>query len=149
MQKRIFYIIFTLATLCFSECGEYKDNNNDETEVTASDFAMAYFNYDFSKAATLATDDSRKWLEFEASNITDGDIQTLRDAEEGAIVEVNSSTTEGDEATVEMTVKNYLYTDAIGKPGRMVEGKVITVKLKKQADGKWKVRMEAPLRSGK
>ena len=148
MQKRPFYIIFTLATLCFSACGG-NNNNNNEIEVTASDFAQAYFNYDFRKAAELATDDSRKWLEFEASNITDGDIQTLREAEQGATVEVTSSKTEGDEATVEISANNFLYTDSIGKPGRMMEGKVIVVKLKKQADGKWRVRMEAPLRSGK
>lgn len=87
MQKRIFYIIFTLATLLLTACGS-ETKEEREVMTVARDFAEAYFNYDFDKASKLLTDDSRKWLNFEASNLTEDDMVTLRNDGQGAEVDV-------------------------------------------------------------
>ena len=88
MQKRFFYTIFTFVAVCFASCGE-EGRTYEAIETTAIDFANAYFNYDLVKAQTMVDDQSKKWLRYEASNITEADLELLRMQDEGATVTVD------------------------------------------------------------
>ena len=147
MQKRVFYIIFTLATLLLTACGS-ETKEEREVMTVARDFAEAYFNYDFDKASMLLTDDSRKWLNFEASNLTEDDMVTLRNDGQGAEVDVDNPIISGDGATVGIKVSHFHVTDSLAGGGHLEEEATFAVGLQRQADGRWKVRMEGPLRSG-
>ncbi|MGM9699159.1 MAG: hypothetical protein ACI3Y0_11020 [Prevotella sp.] len=149
MRNLAFFHIFISLALVVTACDNY-GNERGEIGKTAEDFATAYFNYDFTGASQFATDDCRKWFEFEASNISDENIRQLREMEEGATVEldgieiVNDST-----ASVGLRIRNFLAIDSIGGLGHIVDEKTIVLQLQRTREAEWKVRMEGPLQSGK
>ena len=147
MQKRFFYTIFTFVAVCFASCGE-EGRTYEAIETTAIDFANAYFNYDLVKAQTMVDDQSKKWLRYEASNITEADLELLRMQDEGATVTVDDSECFEDSAVVTVTANNFLLADSLCSKGRMVEEKTFTIVLLQDSSKKWKVRREGPLRSG-
>ncbi|MDD6895277.1 MAG: hypothetical protein PUD51_05370 [Prevotellaceae bacterium] len=135
--------------ICLSAC---RQSNTEHTEVeeTALEFAQAYFNYDFARAAEMATADSRKWLEFEASNISQADIDLLRRQDSGAeIVVTDTDSNGGNWASARLTARNFLVADTLGKAGHFVEEQDFDLKLQRDSAGRWRVRMEGPLRSGR
>ena len=148
MQKRFFYTIFTIATLCFASCVD-DGRSNKAIEKTAEEFANAYFNYDLAKAQLMVDEQSKKWLSYEASNITEADLELLRMQDKGATVTVDDSDCFADSAIVTVTVSDFLLADSLGSKGRMVDEKTFTIRLVQDANGKWKVRMGGPLRSEK
>ena len=149
MQKRIFCRIYMALTICCTACG-HSDLGKSQAEVAAKEFAEAYFNYDFGKAAQYATDNSRKWIEFKASNIGEDDIAILREQENGATVEITDADQYNENnATVSLRISNFLETDTLGGKGHVVDEASINLHLQLTTEGKWKVRMEGPLRSGK
>ena len=96
------------------------------------------------------TDDSRRWIEFKASNIGEDDINTLRDQDRGPSVEITDADLRDESnATVSVSVSNFFETDSIGGSARMVDEASFDLKLQLEADGKWRIRMEGPLRSGR
>lgn len=149
MENMFFKSVFTAMLICLAACQSSTSEHSD-VEKVAEDFAKAYFNYDFEKAAQLATADSRKWLEYEASNLSHGDIDMLRCQDEGAdAVVVGTDYNGGGWAMVSVTARNFLLADSIGGAGRIVDEHDFELKLRKGDDGQWKVRMEGPLRSGR
>ena len=56
--------------------------NKEEEQVNsrAKEFAENYFNLRFDKAYGNCTEDSRKWMAFRASNITEHDLEAVRSA---------------------------------------------------------------------
>ena len=74
--------------------------NKEEEQVNsrAKEFAENYFNLRFDKAYGNCTEDSRKWMAFRASNITEHDLEAVRSAPEEAYVsstecqQINDST---------------------------------------------------------
>ncbi|MGN0281923.1 MAG: hypothetical protein ACI4B3_06460 [Prevotella sp.] len=149
MQKRIFYRIFTALTICLAACDNIHVGKT-AVEKVAEEFALAYFNYDFGKASELITGDSRKWIEFEATNIGYDDITLLREKESGATVDiVNVEEWDENNASVSVRVCDFLDTDTIGGKGHIVSEDTFVLKMQRTEDGQWKVRMEGPLRSGK
>ena len=140
MQKRFFYTIFTFVAVCFASCGE-EGRTYEAIETTAIDFANAYFNYDLVKAQTMVDDQSKKWLRYEASNITEADLELLRMQDEGATVTVDDSECFEDSAVVTVTANNFLLADSLCSKGRMVEEKTFTIVLLQDSSKKWKVRM--------
>lgn len=148
MQKRIFCRVFMALTIISTAC-EGTDKKR-EAENTAQEFAEAYFSYDYGKAALYVTDDSRRWIEFKASNIGEDDINTLRDQDRGPSVEITDADLRDESnATVSVSVSNFFETDSIGGSARMVDEASFDLKLQLEADGKWRIRMEGPLRSGR
>ena len=115
----------------------------------AEEFANAYFNYDLAKAQLMVDEQSKKWLSYEASNITEADLELLRMQDKGATVTVDDSDCFADSAIVTVTVNDFLLADSLGSKGRMVDEKTFTIRLVQDANGKWKVRMGGPLRSEK
>ena len=149
MQKRFFCRIFMALTVICTACG-HSGNIQSDAEKVAQEFAEAYFNYDFKKATGLVTEESRKWIEFKASNVSMDDIALLREQNRGASVETTNAETQGENmATVTVSVSDFLESDSIAGKGHIVDNATFDLQLEQTAEGVWKVRMEGPLRSGK
>lgn len=151
MRIRAFLATFALS-LC--SCTHTGNGPQDMAEAAAAEFAEAYFNYHYKDAAAAATADSRKWLEYAASNVTQGDVDKLRSAEEDATVEIVSSAFEDDSRTkcaVRVNVGNFLRKDSInGKPGGYAKNACFLLRVElDEGTGRWLVRMAGLPRSEK
>ena len=146
-MKRYSFLFMVLMMLV--ACGESKDGSEDQLMEVVDSFAVSYFNYDLMKAQRFSTVDSEKWLQFIASNIQQEDVDILRQQELPATVEIGEVNYTGDSsAIVNISVHNFLSMDSIGKVGRMTDE--ASFRLNAQiSNGKWRIRMEGPLRSEK
>ena len=114
----------------------------------ATEFAEDYFNLRFDEAFKSCTPDSRKWIAFRASNITEKDLEAVRAAEEEAYV-ASARCTRMDDSTalVRLVVCEALAPDSLEQPeGRIARETAVFIPLKKEGR-KWRVRMEGPLQN--
>ena len=104
-------------------------------------FADAYFNYDFQTAAQFCSPESSKWLRYEASQMTQADVDRLASKGFGAahsIVDVeNLSDT--------LDVNDYYATAALDSVGRVVDHTLFKVSLRRR-NNNWEVVLDSPLR---
>ncbi len=134
-------VLLLLASLLTLGC-QPSDNNYDQVEDTAGQWADAYFNCRLSEAQKYVTADSERWLRFVASNMTEGDVELLNARETGAEVEVTDVYVGSDTlATAMVRVAGWLSWDSIGRPGKMhnEDGSFLIDLVKR--DGRWMVRM--------
>lgn len=141
------------ATFCAAVATSCADGAADKEEeavaAAAEAFASCYFNYDFAGARPYCTEGSLKWLSFAASNVTQTDLDVLKTQREGAECEANDIELTADTtAEAVLKVTNVMLTDTLGRPGRIVDEAVFTVKLVRRS-GRWLVRMEGLPQSGK
>lgn len=131
------------AFVClFAACDRSSEAVKDAITQDVICFAEPYFNYQFNNAVAFCTPESRKWLVFAASNVTEADLDVLRQQAEGAEVEVSSiEITTDTTAMAGVDVSNFLLADSIGRPARIeAEGRfILPVVLR---GGRWLVRME-------
>ena len=130
-------------------CGESRDGSEEQLMEVVDSFSVSYFNYDLQKAQRFSTVDSEKWLQFIATNIQQEDVDILRQQDLPATVEIGEVNYTGDSsAIVNISVQNFLSMDSIGKAGRMTDHASFRLNALIQ-NGKWRIRMEGPLRSEK
>lgn len=137
-----------VISLSLSSCENKKDNKdiNDITTAT-DDFASTYFNYRLKEASKYCTDESVTWLKFVASNISQDDINLLRQQDEGAYHEVTDvEITNDTSANVECKVYNFMKLDTLGQNGTITKQALYKINLVKRG-GKWLIKMGGPLRS--
>lgn len=155
MVNRSFMAIAAVAatalggiSLC-AGCGSHEGDEGQLREGVDS-FATYYYNWHFDRALRFCTPSSEPWLRFMASNVTQEDVDSLRAGEEDATVEVTGIAYhgEGDSATVSVSVANFLQMDSLGKAPHRVNEATFCLPAVIHG-GKWKVRMDSPLRSGK
>jgi hypothetical protein len=98
------------------------DGDEDQLKAYADSFSTAYFNWQFAKAQPYCTPESRIWLLFASSQVTQEDVDSLRAQPEGASVKIEDVDYDSDtSAVVSVTVRNFLPMDTIGKRGPAVE----------------------------
>lgn len=134
--------LFAVVALCSSCKG---DNPSDAIEQGARQFAEAYFNLQFKKAAQWTTPGSRQWLEFRASNITEADIEVYNAQQQTATCEVEDIR-QMDDTTALVTIKmhNLLAADSIGTVASIKDEATYELTLKGH-DTQWQVQLDAPL----
>ena len=147
-RKRISHAIFCLligavSAGCMSE-------EEERAAAQAKKFAENYFNLHFEEAYETCTPDSRKWIAFRASNITERDLEAVRNATEEAYVSSVSCELTSDSTTLaRCTVHEALTADSLEqREGRILEKAEYTIPLVKQGR-RWRVRMEGPLRNAR
>lgn len=116
--------------------------NSTERAVgeAANKWAEAYFNWDFPEAANYVTTESERWLRYAASNVTEADLEQLRQLDAAITIEAVDMGNDTS-ATATIRVADFLRQDSIGRAGsRMAEGLFHILLVKR--DNKWKVRME-------
>ncbi len=128
---------------CLAACQQKVDGTQEQLTETIDSFAYHYFNYHLPQALRFCTPESEKWIRFVASNMKQADVDLLRNQEEEAeivadVPEVSETDTLAD---IQLTVKNHLMKDSIGKPGHFankVQYDILAVK----HQGKWLIRLE-------
>ena len=117
---RYLYTLLLLAVIV--SCDLDSTLGSSQTDKCALQWAEAYFNYDFMRAAKLTTPESHKWLRFTASNITEEDLEVVRQQEQPATVRLLTVDDVNDsiwQALVE--VSNLVMLDSIGHPATAYE----------------------------
>ncbi len=141
-----FKLFSAVAVILFAAC-DMNPDANDSIQKDAIAFSEKYFNFDFRSALDYSTPESRKWISYVASNVSDEDLGILRSYGHAAVVDANGIDIIGDTtAVVTMSVSGFLSTDSIGRPGHIVEKAVFRLPMVCRK-GRWLVRMEGPLRS--
>ncbi len=135
--------------LLYAGCRSHEGDENQLREDVDS-FATYYYNWHFDRALRYCTPSSEPWLRYMASNVGEEDVDSLRAGEEDATVEIIGIVYhgKGDSATVRACVANFLQMDSIGKSPHRV-GNAIFCLPAVIHEGRWKVRMDSPLRSGR
>lgn len=104
-----------ILLLLFCSCSHSDDVSPWEQAVES--FSVAYFNWDYPKAATYATDSSQPWLRYAASQVTQEDVELLNTKAEQATVEVMPDVEMvNDSCVVAMVlVRDFLEMDSIDR----------------------------------
>lgn len=147
-QIRIFiFLIICTFIAGFCSCGSDKE---DKLHEAADSFAVAYFNWQFVRAVKYATPESRQWLSYLASQVSQEDVDSLRNMEQGAECEISHINTNNNDsmATVVVNVRNFMDMDSIGKGPHLVEQARFKLPLVYRND-KWKVDLKSILRHEK
>lgn len=139
------------ATLCatFLSCGG-RDGKENAAALCAGKFAYNFFNFRYADALAYCTDDSRRVLEFCASNMSASMVDSLRNITDTPTVSVVETVALNDsEAECVVNVENGIYADTIGGlPVPRQDKRSYRFTLVKE-DGEWKIRMADLPRSGR
>lgn len=148
MKYKFFFLMFIAQLL--TDCGSSSNSNDENIKNDVKAFANAYFNYEFTKAAKYCTPESERWLKYASSNIHEADVEVLRNADEGASVEINDIYYHDDDTTgtASIAVHHYMRIDTIGNAGHIIKEAVYKLQLVIR-NGKWLIKMEDLPRSEK
>lgn len=146
-RKRWPLVLCLLTGLGAAGCTSEEE---EQANSRAKEFAEDYFNLRFDEAYGNCTEDSRKWIAFRASNITEHDLEAVRSAPEEAYVSVTECLQINDStALVRCVVCQALAADSLEQQrGRIVPEAAYLIPLRKEGR-RWLVRMEGPLQNAK
>lgn len=146
MKKTILQLT---AVLLLGACAPNQSDTDVQAQETATDFAEAYFNYDYKTAGKHSTPESEKWLRYAASNVTQEVVDLYNVQERRATAEVaDFYWTNDTTATVSIRVSHYVADDSIAAAPRIAEEGLFHLTVVRR-DGEMLVRMASPLRSEK
>ena len=136
--------ILTILSILLASCQMFNDNTSGAADKVVISWADAYFNYDYKKALKYMTPESEKWIQFAASNITEEDVEFIRQQVNAAKAEIKEQhITESDTiGAMVISVSNYVQLGTIGKGNQVIDNGEFYIPLVKR-DGQWKIRMEA------
>ena len=130
-------IVATIMTV--TACSRKNDDEN--IEANACRFAEYYFNCVYGDAIKMCTPESKKWLRYAASNISQEDIDLLNSQKDDATCKSTDIDMKNDStAEVTIKVKNFIMMDSIGVPPKIKESAIYSI-VKKKRDGQWKVHL--------
>ena len=138
-----------IASSTLSGCQPH-EGSEEQLKADIDSFATYYYNWQFPKAIKFCTASSEPWLKYAASNVHEADVELLRNKEADATVEINDIDFGDDEvsAIADITVRNFLQMDSIGKEAHLVEEADFLLPMCME-EGVWKVRMASLPQSGK
>ena len=140
------YLILSL-TLALTACNMMQ-NDDDQATAIAIEWGEAFFNCDYHAAEALSTPDSRRWLQFAASNTTQQDLDLLK--QHAAEVEATDFFPEAKDTlrVVELAVRNSVKPTIAGEQPSQIEKAMFRTTVVKR-NGSWLVRMASLPRSEK
>ncbi len=145
------YLIGLSCLLGITACTGQRSSEMTVAEEVTTDFARAYFNYDYKRAQQYITPESKKWLRFAATNVTQQTLDLLNQRNEDKQTDVSLESSEvlnDSTQIVSVSVTNYVDTDSLGQQPFVREEAVYRMKVVCR-DDKWMVRMEGLPRSEK
>ena len=140
------YLILSL-TLALTACNMMQ-NDDDQATAIAIEWGEAFFNCDYHAAEALSTPDSRRWLQFAASNTTQQDLDLLK--QHAAEAEATDFFPEANDTlrVVELAVRNSVKPTIAGEQPSQIEKAMFRTTVVKR-NGSWLVRMASLPRSEK
>jgi hypothetical protein len=140
MKKKVFWV----GLVVLFACSEGEQENMSAAERNILNFAEAYFNYDFQQASELITPESRPWIRFAASNLSQDDLDILNHRESGTTVELGEMSIINDTTiSAQIFVENYYKADSIDNPVVATDETEVFTLTAVRRDKQWLVRMEA------
>ena len=134
--------IILAATALLTVCSCTSDKDKEEIENTARDFASCYFGCHFDEAIKLCDKESRKWIVFTATNISDDDIAVLNSSEVSPQYDIKEVSVDDDStATAIVEAKEYMRASDIDTTAVISPEDTYTFKLRKRG-GKWLVSLD-------
>lgn len=147
-KSGIIFFTYIAITAMLSSCHLYSTEEEKIVE-TAEKFGNHLFNYELKEAAAMTTGDSRKWIVLLASNVDSATVAMIRNQDEAATVSVdNLSMLSDTTATVELIADNIVWAHDIEGTPEVKDGQSFSFHVVKR-NGKWLVRMDSLLQSGK
>lgn len=146
-MNRTLLFILSAILLTLSACK--KENPQTIIEETATNFCEAFYNFNYPVAKEWSTPSSLSYLSYLASNLRQEHLDRLR--KQGPVkVSVLTSAMEPNEekATAICQIENAYIINPINDDAQQVSSLQDTLRLIKE-DGKWLVRKDIPLQSGK
>lgn len=138
-MRRLFYstLISVFLTSLLAGCGKSTESEKDAMTAVADSFACALYNFNYGKAIALCDSDSRKAIYFLCANLTEKDMEVIRNARQGASVHISDAECEEDSTGyVTITVNDFFSKDSIGSTGTIKKEISYRLPLKKE-DGRW------------
>lgn len=134
--------VIALSSILACSCSE----DEKPAERRAIDFAQNYYNMRYNQAIKLCTKESRKWIEYKASNIYQSDIDVINSQSDTACSTIDDIVIGNDEtsAIAKVTINNVLTCDTIGKRGIMAKEIKRELPMKK-ISGEWYVDLKQPI----
>ena len=145
-EKYVRYVIcsFIFVTATLATIGCVESDEEEQAAKTAIEFADHFFNYELKEAASLATDDSQKWINFFASNVDEATINLIRNQQENATITIDDITINTPTmATATITANNFVWSmGGIKDSAIVIEKARFTLYLRKENE-KWRIRMDS------
>ena len=141
------FVIFFLAVF-FGACSERDVQDREAAGKCAVEFMEKFFSFKFPEAELLCTSDTRDWVVWYVSNITETDIDSIHRIPNSPKVELQSVVPDSTDTTAVAYCKarDFYCLDSLGQHGRMIDEAVFRLSLVREC-GEWRVRMEGPLQS--
>ena len=135
MKKTLVLALSLLLAAC-----DMIQNDDNEATSTAIQWGEAFFNCDYHAAEALCTPESRRWLQFAASNTTQQDLDLLK--QHAAQVEATDFFPEANDTlrVVELVVCNSVKPTVAGEEPSQIDKAVFHTTVVKR-NGSWLVRM--------
>lgn len=142
------FLFNTIVLIIFSLSACNINKEYTQPELIAEKFASYYFNYDFNKAFCLCTEESKQWITFHVSNITQDELDYKNQHKITSTAKVVESIYYNDSLVkttviLNKVIKKSLYNDSV-----FCESGRTEVTLVKRGEN-WLIKMEAPLQSEK
>jgi hypothetical protein len=136
-----------LLTLSLTACNMMQ-NDEDQATAVAVEWGEAFFNCDYHAAEALCTPESRRWLQFAASNTTQQDLDLLK--QHAAEVEATDFFPEANDTlrVVELVVRNSVKPTVAGEEPSQIDKALFHTTVVKR-NGNWLVRMASLPQSGR
>ncbi len=116
-------------------------SGDSDKEAFAAKFTTDFLNWHYADCMERTAPENHKWISFLASNVSQEDIDLLREAESGVEVEIlDGSASDNDTAyTATLAARGFFRPDSIGKPARFVKEARVELKMVNRG-GKWLVK---------
>ncbi len=138
-MKKLFQLFIAFLVIVFSACNLSK-LTHERAAKTAELWARAFFYADYQEAQQYVTPDSRRWLQFAASNITQHDLDLINAADiDVETMDIQESDNDS-LVTAVIKVSNYVGPALLGQESVVQQVGFFTVTLVEH-EGQWHVRM--------
>lgn len=146
-MNRTLLFILSAILLTLSACK--KENPQTIIEETATNFCEAFYNFNYPVAKEWSTPSSLSYLSYLASNLRQEHLDRLK--KQGSVkvsVLTSSIETDAERATAICQIEDAYFISPISGDAQHMPSLKDTLRLIKE-DGKWLVRKDIPLQSGK
>lgn len=145
---KYYYSLF----LCFllTSCQLQDSSSASAVDSSLSKWAEAYFNFDYKEAIEYMTPESAKWIRFAASNITEKDVEFIREHSDKTLIEITDrQMVEGDSVcNARIHVSNFVQLGTGANGNQVIDNADFIIRMVKR-NGNWLVRTEGLPRSGR
>ena len=143
------YYLLSIMLLLLNGCQLHDDNGSGAVDKSLQEWAEAYFTFKYEDALEYMTPESEKWIRFAATNITEKDIDFINRQNNVVKVDILDRQISADTTCISrIRVSDFVQLGFVGQENKVVDQAEFQIPLV-QRDGKWLVRMEGQLQSGR